>query len=307
MSASKRESRSNGKRRRTPRNLLAVFSVCSTSSTQSASMEPPHARPFMPPQPQPPMQNRYPQQVPPSWGAQPPPQTQQQQYNGHHSYYGQQQLQQSMQQLSLDQHSTSNARPYQPPQQPQPPPLQNHYAQPPAPQSPTHAPPPQTWGAPPQPAPTQHPPPPQPMYNGQQQQPPPYYGQHPQAQPMPHQPMPHQPMQQQQRLDPDAMPSVVQVIEDDRSKFNSSSNVLFQTTIPAQVPPLITTFGVDGNGIAEDGGTARPGHIRCTVYQAPQTEDLLKTTGIPLSITVKPFDEGEVDGHFVSVTCSRIS
>lgn len=111
-----------------------------------------------------------------------------------------------------------------------------------------------------------------------------------------HQP---QPQQQPQRLDPDAMPSVVQVIEDDRSKFASSDEVIYATCIPASIPPLVTTIGA--NSIVQDGGCARPQHIRSTVYQVPSTEDVLKTTSIPLGIVVKPFDESEVEGKMVSL------
>lgn len=108
-----------------------------------------------------------------------------------------------------------------------------------------------------------------------------------------------QPQQQQQRLDPDAMPSVVQVIDDDKQKFNTANNIIFQTTIPAAVPPLVTTVGIDGKDAITDGGCARPNHVRSTVYQVPVSEDILKMTSIPLGIVVKPFDEDEVEGHMV--------
>ena len=106
--------------------------------------------------------------------------------------------------------------------------------------------------------------------------------------------------QSQQRLDLEAMPSVVQVIEEDRAKFENNDNVLFTTSIPCSVPPLVTTFGQYEHSITNDGGCARPHHIRSTIYQVPINEDTLKTTSIPLAIVVQPFDDTEVDGKNVS-------
>lgn len=115
-----------------------------------------------------------------------------------------------------------------------------------------------------------------------------------------------QQMQQQpQRLDPDAMPSVVQVIQDDMEKHSRPDNVIFATTIPANVPPLVTT--IKPESVVHDGGSARPQHVTCTMYQVPVTEDLLKASSIPLGIVVKPFDESEVDGNMtVPITESEI-
>ena len=115
----------------------------------------------------------------------------------------------------------------------------------------------------------------------------------------------HQPQQQPQRLDPDAMPSVVQVIQDDQEKFFRPDNVIFATTIPATVPPLVTS--IKPESIVHDGGSARPQHLTCTMYQVPAAEDVLKATSIPLGIVVKPFDESEVDGNMtIPITGSEI-
>ncbi|XP_054162584.1 protein transport protein Sec24C-like [Oppia nitens] len=112
--------------------------------------------------------------------------------------------------------------------------------------------------------------------------------------------------QSQQRLDPEAMPSVVQVIEEDKQKFNTT-DILFTTSIPASVPPLVTTINDNEYGIINDGGSARPHHLRPTIYQVPITEDTLKLTNIPLGIVIQPFDDTEVDGkNVVPITNSEI-
>ncbi|RWS23295.1 transport Sec24C-like protein, partial [Leptotrombidium deliense] len=167
------------------------------------------------------------------------------------------------------------------------------------------------YGAPPQGVPNtmyqrypgEQPPPPQPQQMQQQ-----YYGSQgvgapPQGYPS-HAP---QLQQQQQRLDPDAMPSVVQVIEDDKAKFDCDGNLMYTTTVPASVPPMVTTLAASENVSVDDHGCARPNHLRSTIWQVPVTEDLLKMTCIPLSVIVKPFDENEVDGNMmIPVTQSEI-
>lgn len=93
---------------------------------------------------------------------------------------------------------------------------------------------------------------------------------------------------------------MVQVILEDKTKFESNSNVLFTTTVPSTVPPLVTTIMENDLQVVEDGGTARPNFLRPTIYQVPVTEDHLKTTDIPLGLAIKPFDEQEVEGKIVS-------
>ena len=104
---------------------------------------------------------------------------------------------------------------------------------------------------------------------------------------------------QQNKLDPEAMPSVVQVILEDKSKYETNNNVIFTTAIPATVPPLVTTIMENDNQTVEDGGSARPLFIRPTIYQVPVAEDNLKTSDIPFGIVMKPFDELEVEGKIV--------
>ena len=92
---------------------------------------------------------------------------------------------------------------------------------------------------------------------------------------------PGPPQPQRQRLDPDMMPSIVQVMEDDR---NSRSG-LFPTGFPqAELPPLITT-----EFIAQDQGNSNPKFMRSTIYAVPQNSDMTKATHIPLSLAITPF------------------
>lgn len=95
------------------------------------------------------------------------------------------------------------------------------------------------------------------------------------------------------------MPSAVQVILEDRSKYESNSNILFTTSVPATVPPLVTTVLENASRTIEDGGCARPNFLRPTIYQVPVSEDNLKTSDIPLSMVVNPFDADELEGRVV--------
>nr|CAB3265936.1 protein transport protein Sec24C [Phallusia mammillata] len=90
------------------------------------------------------------------------------------------------------------------------------------------------------------------------------------------------------RLDPDAMPSPIQVIEDDKT---SRGGEVFRTEGRGLVPPLITTpFTV------EDLGSASPRFVRCATYNLPGTADMAKNCQVPMSIHIKPManlPEGE--------------
>ena len=144
--------------------------------------------------------------------------------------------------------------------------------------------------------PPQHYQPPPPPQQQQQQQ----YQQHIQQtqssgqfQPpsMHHQHLP--PPQQSRELDPNLMPSVTDVIQEDIAKL-SEENII--STRPLSVPPLVTTLKDPETKVSmQDGGCARPNHIRSTFYSIPNSEDLLKTTGLPFGIVVTPFAEEELD------------
>ncbi|GFS08347.1 transport protein Sec24C [Elysia marginata] len=113
---------------------------------------------------------------------------------------------------------------------------------------------------------------------GQQPPPPMGYGgaPGPQAPPAPMQPP------QQKRLDPDQMPSPIQVIEDDKRTRSG----VFQTNARGSVPPLVTT-----NFTTQDQGNANPRFIRSTMYNVPCTADMLKSSHIPFSLAISPFAE----------------
>ncbi|XP_073734898.1 protein transport protein Sec24C isoform X3 [Callorhinus ursinus] len=94
------------------------------------------------------------------------------------------------------------------------------------------------------------------------------------SQPGPPQPLPPK------RLDPDAIPSPIQVIEDDRNNRGSEP---FVTGVRGQVPPLVTT-----NFLVKDQGNASPRYIRCTSYNIPCTSDMAKQAQVPLAAVIKP-------------------
>uniref|UniRef100_A0A3P8XD86 SEC24 homolog C, COPII coat complex component n=1 Tax=Esox lucius TaxID=8010 RepID=A0A3P8XD86_ESOLU len=82
------------------------------------------------------------------------------------------------------------------------------------------------------------------------------------------------------RIDPDAIPSPIQVIEDDRANKSSEP---FTTGVRGQAPPLVTTtFQV------KDQGNASPRFIRCTAYNMPCTADMAKQSQVPLAAVIKP-------------------
>ncbi|RLW04051.1 hypothetical protein DV515_00006056 [Chloebia gouldiae] len=127
--------------------------------------------------------------------------------------------------------------------------------------------------------------PPQPGYQmqqngsfGQMRGPPPNYGgAYPGA---PNYGSPPGPPPPPKRLDPDSIPSPIQVIEDDRNNRGSEP---FVTGVRGQVPPLVTT-----NFLVKDQGNASPRYIRCTSYNIPCTSDMAKQSQVPLAAIIKP-------------------
>lgn len=85
---------------------------------------------------------------------------------------------------------------------------------------------------------------------------------YPPGPPQPQHPQQMHPQQQQQqqarRLDPDQMPSAIQVMEDDKRTRSGP----FVTNLKGQVPPLVTTPYV-----TEDHGNAGPRFIRSSMYR----------------------------------------
>ncbi|VDN17031.1 unnamed protein product [Gongylonema pulchrum] len=87
--------------------------------------------------------------------------------------------------------------------------------------------------------------------------------------------------QQRPRLDPSLMPSIAQVIEEDRSTRGG----VFPTGYPtAEHPPLTTT-----EFTAQDQGNCNPKFMRSTMYVAPASSDMLKSTQLPFAIAINPF------------------
>ncbi|KAK2899740.1 protein transport protein Sec24D isoform X1 [Channa argus] len=85
----------------------------------------------------------------------------------------------------------------------------------------------------------------------------------------------------QKKLDPDSIPSITQVIEDDKVKHVGQ---VLSTNIRGQVPPLVTT-----DFTVQDQGNASPRFMRCTTYTLPCTADLAKQCQVPLASIIKPF------------------
>ncbi|XP_016149074.1 protein transport protein Sec24C-like isoform X4 [Sinocyclocheilus grahami] len=82
------------------------------------------------------------------------------------------------------------------------------------------------------------------------------------------------------RLDPDSIPSPIQVIEDDKANKGSEP---FTTGVRGQAPPLVTTkFQV------KDQGNASPRYIRCTAYNIPCNSDMAKQSQVPLAAVINP-------------------
>ncbi|VDO22276.1 unnamed protein product [Haemonchus placei] len=87
--------------------------------------------------------------------------------------------------------------------------------------------------------------------------------------------------QPQQRLDPNMMPSAVgQVMEIDSAQAGQ-----FPTGYPhANPPPLVST-----DFYAVDQGNCSPRLMRSTMYMAPASNDLLKSSQIPFAVACSPF------------------
>ncbi|XP_066303668.1 protein transport protein Sec24C-like isoform X4 [Branchiostoma lanceolatum] len=88
---------------------------------------------------------------------------------------------------------------------------------------------------------------------------------------------------QQRRLDPDQIPSPIQVIEDDRT---SRGGQQFATNTRGLMPPLVTT-----DFLTIDQGNCNPAYMRATMYNIPTTADMYKQCNVPMSLVIKPFTE----------------
>ncbi|KFO81579.1 Protein transport protein Sec24D [Cuculus canorus] len=86
---------------------------------------------------------------------------------------------------------------------------------------------------------------------------------------------------QQKKLDPDSIPSPIQVIENDKA---SRGGQVYATNTRGQVPPLVTT-----DCVIQDQGHASPRYIRCTTYCFPSSSDMAKQARVPLAAVIQPF------------------
>lgn len=94
--------------------------------------------------------------------------------------------------------------------------------------------------------------------------------------------------QQARRLDPEQMPSPIQVMQDDQNMRGG----VFITNQRGLVPPLVTT-----KFITQDQGNASPRYIRSTMYTVPTTADIIKQTNVPFGLVISPM------AHIVQGEC----
>uniref|UniRef100_A0A182NT59 Uncharacterized protein n=1 Tax=Anopheles dirus TaxID=7168 RepID=A0A182NT59_9DIPT len=103
-----------------------------------------------------------------------------------------------------------------------------------------------------------------------------------------HYPAPPPPVPQQKRLDPESMPNPIQVMAENQENCGG----IFSTSQPGQLPPLVTT-----KFVTQDQGNASPRFVRSTMYNIPQTADMMKQSAVPFSLIISPFArtvEGEL-------------
>ncbi|XP_054002106.1 protein transport protein Sec24C isoform X2 [Hylaeus anthracinus] len=101
--------------------------------------------------------------------------------------------------------------------------------------------------------------------------------------------------QQARRLDPEHMPSSIQVMQDDQCARSG----VFVTNQKGLVPPLVTTTFV-----TQDQGNASPRYIRSTMYTVPTTADIIKQTNVPFALIISPMAriaEGEYEPPIVDM------
>ncbi|CAF0738073.1 unnamed protein product [Didymodactylos carnosus] len=84
---------------------------------------------------------------------------------------------------------------------------------------------------------------------------------------------------QQQRIDPDMIPNVVQVLEQMQEKTQEP----FITNTLGVLPPLVAT-----NFICQDQGSCNPRFIRATTYSVPNAADMIKQSHIPVALAISP-------------------
>ncbi|XP_028654377.2 protein transport protein Sec24C-like [Erpetoichthys calabaricus] len=82
-------------------------------------------------------------------------------------------------------------------------------------------------------------------------------------------------------LDPDTIPDVVQVLENDQANWATQ---VFLTKDRGALPPLSST-----DCTIEDGGNASPRFMRVSTYTFPSTPEAARMAHLPLAAIIKPF------------------
>ncbi|CAF3809866.1 unnamed protein product [Rotaria magnacalcarata] len=90
---------------------------------------------------------------------------------------------------------------------------------------------------------------------------------------------PTQQTYQSQRIDPDMVPNVVQVLEQSQEKIQEP----FITNAPGSIPPLAAT-----DFVCQDQGSCNPRYIRSTTYTIPYATDMIKQSQIPIALAISP-------------------
>ncbi|CAL8069120.1 unnamed protein product [Calicophoron daubneyi] len=91
---------------------------------------------------------------------------------------------------------------------------------------------------------------------------------------------PSGPPQPSRRISAEGLPSAVEVIENNRTQYPGP----FLTGQRSVLPPLVTT-----DFSCRDEGNCNPRFIRSSLYAVPVSSDMLKTIGIPFTLTISPF------------------
>lgn len=101
------------------------------------------------------------------------------------------------------------------------------------------------------------------------------------------------------KIDHRVVPSAADLITKEIDVYKKQSDRQLTFTAPATLPPLVTTLESNELKMSlQDGGCARPCHMRSSIYQVPVSKDILESSGLEFSVVIKPFDEAEVDGRF---------
>ncbi|CBY14315.1 unnamed protein product [Oikopleura dioica] len=115
------------------------------------------------------------------------------------------------------------------------------------------------------------------------------------------------PQQQRQKLDPDSIPSPIEVMQNDQSLFDDQPF----TTDKGAVPPACTTKIKRG---IQDAGSCSPKFIRSSLYSLPATSEMAKQTQIPMTLSINAMAEPELGeppvlladfGDFGPLRCKR--